>query len=84
MMGINAKTRNPALKYISFIHSNTFFYRLGEFFSKKSLQNADCIFTDSEAFAEFIRSSHASRSEIKVISFFTRASPGHPTNASGD
>lgn len=75
MMGVIAKKLNPDIKFISFVHSSTFFHRLDKYFTTSALRNSDHIFTDSSASSDFISTNFAPKSDISVISFFTQRSP---------
>jgi glycosyltransferase involved in cell wall biosynthesis len=80
LAGVIAKKLNPKLRFVSFIHSTTFFHKLDEFFTKAAIRNSDYIFVDSDATSHFVRSTYQQAPPTSVISFFIEKSPRYKIN----
>ncbi|GGM74241.1 hypothetical protein GCM10010967_02240 [Dyadobacter beijingensis] len=80
MVGTLAKRRWPNIRFISFVHSSTFFHKLDKMFTVSALKHSDYIFTDCSATSEFVEKEYAPDRNIAVISFFTQKSPDHKSN----
>ena len=75
LLGVIAKKLRPRFRFISFIHNTAFFHRFDRLFSRAAIRNADSIFTDSRATAEFVTGQFKPTVPVEVISFFTSHSP---------
>lgn len=75
LLGVIAKKLRPKLRFVSFIHNTAFFHRLDLLFSQAAIRNADSIFTDSRATADFVARRFMPSVPVEVISFFTSHSP---------
>lgn len=80
MLATLAKKRWPGIKFISFIHSSTFFHKLDKLFTVSAVRKSDFVFTDCSATSDFIQKEYAPDRGIAVISFFTQKSPDYKSS----